>query len=109
MKTTENQKAKGDCSPPVCSPDRIGWWALRHRDGWWVGTDKGVNCYEDHDFARVALTILWQREGGRVVNYRIERFTGANVIAGEFTPQKSGEQAIRDYEANKVITHSREI
>ena len=89
-----------DCSAPSCSPDRVGWWAIRHRDGWWVGTEAGVTCYEEHDFARLALTIVWQRDGGKACRFRIERFTGANIIAGDFTPEKSGEQAIKDYEAN---------
>lgn len=80
------------------SPGRIGWWGIKHRDGWWVGTNKGANTYEDHYFARMALTILWQMEGGKACCYKIEKFTGANIIAGEFTPNKSAEQAIRDYE-----------
>ena len=79
--------------------DRIGWDAIRHKDGWWVGTPKGVTCYGDHDLARAALTIIWQREGGRQLNYRIQKYTGANVLAGEHTPNKSAVEALRDYEA----------
>ena len=83
----------------VVSCDRIGWDAIQHKDGWWVGTEKGVTCYADHDLARAALTIIWQREGGRQLNYRIKPFTGANVAAGEHTPPKSAVDALRDYEA----------
>ena len=84
----------------TCSPGVIGWWGLRHKDGWWVGTSEGANTYDDIYLARVALTILWQRDGGKALNYKIERFTGANIIAGDFTPQKSAEDAIKDYEEN---------
>lgn len=83
----------------VVSCDRIGWYAIQHKDGWWVGTEKGVTCYADRDLARAALTIIWQREGGRQLNYRIKLFTGANVAAGEHTPPKSAMDALRDYEA----------
>jgi len=83
-------------------PGRIGWWGIRHHGGWWVGSDKGANTYEDRYFARIAMTLLWQREGGRVCHYAVERFTGANIIAGEFTPKKSAEQAITDYEAKNL-------
>lgn len=96
----------GPSHAPVCEPGRVGWWALQHRDGWWVGTDRGVNCYNTHEFARVALTILWQREGGGAINYRVKRFTGANIVAGDFTPKKTAEQAIKDYEANTPTTRA---
>ena len=79
-------------------PNRIGWEAIQHKDGWWVGTDKGVTCYGDHDLARYALTVIWQREGGRQVNYKIKPFTGADRLAGEHTPLKSAEEAMLDYE-----------
>jgi hypothetical protein len=46
-----------------------------------VGTSEGANTYDDIYFARVALTILWQRDGGKAINYKIERFTSANIIA----------------------------
>ena len=83
----------------LVSCDRIGWDAIQHKDGWWVGTPKGVTCYADHDLARAALTNIWQREGGRQLNYRIKPFTGANKAAGEHTPPKSAVDALRDYEA----------
>lgn len=84
----------------TCSPGVIGWLGIQHKDGWWVGTSKGANTYNDISLARLALTILWQRDGGNALNYSIKPFTGANIIAGEFTPQKSAEDAIKDYEAN---------
>ena len=83
----------------LVSCDRIGWDAIQHKDGWWVGSDRGVTCYADHDLARAALTIIWQREGGRQLSYRIKPFTGANKAAGEHTPPKSAVDALRDYEA----------
>ncbi len=81
------------------SHNKIGWDAIKHKDGWWVGTDKGVTCYNDHELARAALTIIWQREGGRQLNYRIMKFTGADINTGEYTPKKSAVQALQDYEA----------
>ena len=76
----------------------VGWEAIQHKDGWWVGSCNGVTCYANHDLARAALTIIWQREGGRAVNYRIKTFTGADVCAGEHTPPKSAVEAMQDYE-----------
>lgn len=78
-----------------------GWWAVRHRDGWWVGTEQGVPCYEERLWAQYALTIIWQRDGGKGVNFRVALFTGANVVTGEYTPIKSAEQALADYERQK--------
>ena len=78
--------------------NQIGWDAIQHKDGWWVGTSKGVTCYKNHDLARYALTTIWQREGGRRLNYRIKTFTGAEVDAGEHTPVKSASQAMADYD-----------
>ena len=83
----------------MVSCDRIGWDAIQHKDGWWVGADKGVTCYGDHELARVALTIIWQREGGRQLNFRIKPFTGANVQNGEHTPKLSAVDALNRYEA----------
>lgn len=94
------KKPKRSLDTMTCSPGVIGWWGIRHKDGWWVGTSEGANTYDDIYLARVALTILWQRDVGKALNYKIERFTGANIIAGDFTPQKSAEDAIQDYEKN---------
>lgn len=77
--------------------NQIGWEAIQHKDGWWVGNDKGVPCYGDHTIARAALTIVWQREGGHQLNYRICKFTGANVINGEHTPKFSADKALTRY------------
>ena len=82
----------------MVSCDRIGWFAIQHKDNWWVGTDKGVTCYKDHELARVALTIIWLREGGRELNYRIRRYTGAKVQNGEHTPKLSAVEALQRYE-----------
>lgn len=85
----------------TCLPGIEGWFGIRHNDGWWVGTDEGPNTYEEMDAARMAMTILWQREGGGALDYKIERFAGAAKKVGEFTPLKSGEDAIREYEGNQ--------
>jgi len=97
--TQDAARAHGSSLQRLVSCDRIGWDAIQHKDGWWVGTDKGVTCYEDHELARVALTIIWQREGGRQLNYRIKTFTGANVQNGEHTPKLSAVDALKRYEA----------
>ena len=83
----------------LVKPNQIGWFAIRHKDGWWVGTDAGATCYKERALARYALTIIWQREGGEQLDYRIEPFTGADVDAGEHTPEKSAEDAMRDYDS----------
>lgn len=78
--------------------NHLGWEAIQHKDGWWVGTDEGVPCYGTHALARVALTIVWQREGGhQLINYRICKFTGANVVNGEHTPKLSAVEALTRY------------
>ena len=94
----ETQGAAAVSSIELVSRDRIGWDAIQHKDGWWVGSSDGVKCYADHEPARAALTIIWQREGGRELNYRIKPFTGANRLAGEHTPKKTAVEALRDYE-----------
>ena len=45
-----------------------------------------------------ALTLVWQREGGKELDYRIRQYTGDTVPAGEHTPVKSAERALKDYE-----------
>lgn len=81
--------------------NRIGWLAIQHKEGWWVGNDKGVFCFNPSEpqLAKAALTIVWQRDGGKQLNFRIATFTGADTKAGEYIPLKSGEQAMKDYEA----------
>jgi hypothetical protein len=88
---------KAQLSEKVCL-NEIGAHAIRHTDGWWVGNDKGILCYKDHYLARVALTILWQRDGGKKLNYSIQTFTGADTINGTHTPKFSAEEAINNYE-----------
>lgn len=79
--------------------NRVGWEAIRHKDGWWVGTEKGVTCYSEHDLARMALTIVWQRDGGQALNFRIEKYTKvANKnVAPDYTPKYSAEEAMNGY------------
>lgn len=78
--------------------NRIGWFAIRHRDGWWIGNDEGVICYRDRDIAATAMTIAWQRDGGRELKYKIEVFKGQHKKVGEHTPKYSAEEAIKRYE-----------
>ncbi len=80
--------------------NRIGWLAIMHHDGWWVGTDKGVTCYADEQLAKAALTIIWQRDGGQRLKFRIRKFTGATVRTGEYATVKSATQAMKDYKSN---------
>lgn len=88
------------------APNRIGWYALRHRDGWYVGTDDGVTCYADHDLARAALTIAWQRDGGRRVNFKIVTYIEPSIhLTGEYTPQKTAIEAIHSYEQQAKFNH----
>jgi len=84
----------------LIKPNRIGWEAIRHKDGWWIGTDNGVTCYGDHDLACAALTIVWQREGGGRLDYRIQTFTGADHKTGEHTPKLSAVEALKIYDEN---------
>jgi hypothetical protein len=80
--------------------NRVGWEAIKHKDGWWVGTEKGVTCYGDHDIARMALTLVWQRDGGKQLNFKIEKYTEvANKKADpDYTPEYSAEDALARYE-----------
>jgi len=80
-----------------------GWFAIQHKDGWWVGTEAGVICYRDMDLAKVALTIHWQRDGGKQLNFRISRYCKADILTGEYTPEKSAEQALKDYESRDTM------
>ena len=81
--------------------NKIGWYALKHKDGWWVGTDEGVLCYEDRYMARIAMTIVWQRDGGGTLEYEIQVFTGADKKAGEHTPTFTAEEALKRYEPRR--------
>lgn len=87
----------------LCRRNVIGDFAIQHKDGWWVGDDEGVLCYPDRDMARMALTIIWQRDGGGVLNYKIDTFTGADTITGTETPKYSAVEAIARYEPRKRI------
>lgn len=85
--------------PPQVSRNQPGWLAILHKDGWWVGDNNGVFCYSDPEVAKAALTIIWQRDGGKRLNFRIQPFPGGNVRkSGDYTPAKTIEQAIKDYE-----------
>ena len=53
--------------------------------------------------ARMALTIIWQRDGGGVLNYKIDTFTGADTITGTETPKYSAVEALARYEPRKRI------
>lgn len=86
---------------PLVQKNRVGWECLKHKDGWLVGTSEGVTCYGDHMLARAALTIAWQRDGGRQLNYRIVTLTEADLDrydAGEYAPKYAGVHALYRYE-----------
>lgn len=78
-----------------------GWWAVREVNGAWIGTDEGVTCYRDRDLARVALTILWQRDGGGPLKLEVAAFTGADLKVGRHRPAKDAVTALRDYEKGR--------
>ena len=95
-----SKKTKVDIQDMV-AVNRVGWEAIRHKDGWWVGTEKGVTCYGDHDFARLALTLVWQRDGGKKLNFRIEKYTEVASKPGpDYTPEYGAEEALKRYEKN---------
>jgi len=79
--------------------NRVGWEAIRHKDGWWVGTEKGVTCYGDHELARMALTLVWQRDGGKQLNFKIEKYTevATKKADPDYTPEYSAEEALKRY------------
>jgi len=84
--------------------NRVGWEAIKHKDGWWVGTEKGVTCYGDHDIARMALTLVWQRDGGKQLNFRIEKYTKVanKKLDPDYTPEYSAEDALARYERHSL-------
>ncbi len=85
--------------PPKVEIDHPGWWAIRHRDGWWLGTEEGVLCYEDYDFARVAMTLRWQMDHSQQpFGYSIKKWPGPTVAGREIENRKTALQAIIDYE-----------
>lgn len=90
---------------PEVAFNRVGWYAIQHHDGWWVGLDEGVTCYKDNMMARVALTLLWQRDGGGALHFSIKTFTGANQISGDYTPPLSAEKALKNYERPQRTKH----
>ena len=52
--------------------NRPGWFGIKHKDGWFVGDKQGALCFESHRLAQIALTIIWQRDGGQRLNFYIE-------------------------------------
>jgi len=80
--------------------NRVGWLALRHKtERWWVGDDEGVHCYETRELAMLALTIVWRMDGGKEINFNIERFRGANQkLEGVYETEHDGETALKLYE-----------
>jgi hypothetical protein len=95
---SENTKAN---IQDMVAVNRVGWEAIKHKDGWWVGTEKGVTCYGDHELARVALTLIWQRDGGKKLNFKIEKYTDiANTLGPDYTPEYGAEEALQRYEKN---------
>ena len=93
--------------PPEKPPEdevainRDGWFCLRHKDGWLVGSEKGVTCYRQRQIARAALTFAVEREQGRMV-YSIEVFRAKNVRPdGEHTPVLSADEAWKNLEGKR--------
>ena len=75
----------------------IGWHALWHiEENYWLGTDAGVNCYKDHELARMALTIVTEMRGDKGIEFCIKEFTGADRNTGDVEMAMDGESAIRN-------------
>ncbi|MEN6635518.1 MAG: hypothetical protein ABFC56_06695 [Clostridiaceae bacterium] len=93
------KKTKQDIKDMIAI-NRVGWEAIRHKDGWWVGTEEGVTCYGDHELARMALTIVWQRDGGKELNFSIQPYTEVTnkKLDTDYSPQYSAEEALKNYE-----------
>ena len=65
---------------------------------YYVGNTQGVVCYRYKLLAQAALTILWQRDGGGRLNYRITTYTGDPVVdTGEVETKLTSEQALKNY------------
>jgi hypothetical protein len=83
-------------------PNRIGWYAIKHRDGWFIGTASGVTCYATEELARAANTIanerVWDQGSGYPYPFRIQVFTEACHPNGEHTPKRSASAAVRNIE-----------
>jgi hypothetical protein len=78
--------------------NKIGWFAIQHsKEGWWIGTPKGVTCYKDHDLARVALTMIWQMDGGKELMYSVKPFTGASRRITDHICEIDGAEAMARY------------
>jgi hypothetical protein len=103
-----DKKNKKDLEKMI-AVNRVGWEAIQHKDGWWVGTDKGVTCYGDHEIARAALTLVWQRDGGRQLNFRIKEYTQVadTNVAPDYTPKYSAEEALNNYKPRRRIKPSK--
>ena len=97
MSTPKNKKNKAEL---LVAYNRVGWEAIQHNDGWWVGTEKGVTCYGDHELARLALTIIWQRDGGKLLNFKIAKYTQVadKNVAPDYTPEYNAVEALAKYE-----------
>jgi hypothetical protein len=100
-----SKKTQADISEMV-AVNRVGWEAIRHKDGWWVGTDKGVTCYGDHQIARMALTMIWQRDGGGPLKFKIEKYTHVadKQTTPDYVPKYGAVEALRNYERRKPRT-----
>jgi hypothetical protein len=79
--------------------NKDGWYCLRHKDGWLVGTEKGVTCYRQEYIAKAALTFACERENGRMV-YKIDTFRLTKDLkpAGEHTPLLLADEAWKNLE-----------
>lgn len=82
--------------------NKDGWYCLRHKKGWLVGTKEGVTCYRHQYLAKAALTFACEREKGRIM-YRIDVFkrTKDLVNTGEHTPMLSADEAWTRIEPKK--------
>lgn len=79
--------------------NHVGWWAIKHSDGSWMGGDKGVLCYEQQELARAAMTLLWKAQGSGKLNYEVVPYTGgATHKKGEVVTADEFMSALEEYE-----------
>ena len=81
--------------------NRVDWWGVQHKDGWWMGTEEGVITFEDFDWARAFNTIMWQWDyGPRVWPFRVKILgeLPTRKKEGDWVPKRSARAALKFYE-----------
>lgn len=97
-----NENNNTDRIKDMVGINKEGWFCLVHRqEGWYVGTDEGVLCYEDDHLAEIARNIVAAMDKKAPGVYKVEVFSehdGKPVRLGDHTTELSGEEAIHALE-----------